>query len=225
MKLFEMKTLPKEFGKATIDYVKGRAVPSREGNTIVIPDGPSTALYPLQHMGKRDQFILEVGDRYWFGGTDESPFLVELSEHPVSAFLEGGVLREANFYCCLRYQEVDRLSHTVRRVWKRQGDIFAVPLRLGWSSLQHCFGVAAKELEVTEVEGLNVFDTRHLLVGRQVAYQLTDKYVPSVSVFGVHVRLIASGVVSAPDHSDMVLGDRPHALFQTAGLRDPLNAD
>lgn len=217
MRLFEMKTLPETFGKAKIEYVKGKTAPYRDGRTIVIPSDGNTELFVLN----RSQFLLHLplSRSDWFGGTDENPFLVRLDEEPFRAFLEGGVLGDARFYAMLRWREAGLLALAVKRNVKRQGDIFAVPLNVAWGTLERCFRVASQGLEIAPCDGYSVFGTRHSLRGKAI------NHGGRVQVYGISTPFIGSGVLSAPDHSNLDLGDKPHALYQTAHLYDPTRAD
>lgn len=215
MRLFEMKELPRAFGKARVNYVEGISSPSRENNTINIPHDGYTELFPLRN----DQFLLHRGSENWFGGTDENPFLVQLSERPFEAFIEGGILGPAHFYSILRWKEIDQLASIVRRNWRRQGDIFAVPLNMGWKNLERCFRVASKEFAAEDCPDYPVFGTRHVLKGKVVEQNNV------IRVYGIGTNVVASGVIVAPDHSDLNLEDMPHALYQTANLQSPMEAD
>jgi hypothetical protein len=218
VKLFEMKTLPKTFSKAKIDYDEGASAPRRNGDVIVFPHDGYTDLYPIG-LQRQKQFILTRGpEAYWFGGTDENPFLVRINVNPVKAFLEGGVLREACFYQSLRLREIGQMEQATRRHYKRQGDIFAVPLNIGWADLERCFRVSSRPLGIQSTDGAHLFGTRHLLRGKVVD-------MGALKIFGVGTSLIALGTVVAPDHRDLVLGDKPHALYQTANLYEPERAD
>lgn len=220
MKLFEFKKLPEVFGKAKIEYTEGIIAPRRNGNVITIPYDGYVDLFPLDGLqrSQQKQFILTRGDNYWFGGTDENPFLVRLSTEPIKAFLEGGVLREARFYARLRWKEVGDMERATKRNCRRQGDIFAVPLNIGWVELTHCFRVASTPLSVVDTNETAIFGTRHILKGKIATGN-------PVKVYEVGTRVIASGVIAAPDHTDLDLGDKPHALYQTANLYEPEKAD
>lgn len=223
MRLFEMDERPTSFGKAKIEYAN-QSEPSREGNTIAIPEHNYSELFPLAHRGKHDQFLLvmrSAGEHgTWFGGTDENPFLVRIDNAPLNEFLKLG---EGAFYQSLIQQGIFDLSLAVHRNYVRQGDIFAVPLNMSWFTLCRCFrvarwGDARSNYEVHDVDKQPVFGTRHLLTG-------TAMVGPYLYIHGVNVETVASGVVEAPDHSPLNLGGMPHALFQTNHLSSPRNAD
>jgi hypothetical protein len=221
MRLLEMKRRPTVFGKARIEY--GKNPINRMGGTILIPNDNFTEIFPLEHEGKRDQFILarrvSSENTYWFGGTDENPFLVQLDSEPFNKFLNHG---EVFFYDSLCPKSVVDLSIRVHRRWKRQGDIFAVPLNINWHNLLRSLQIArwgdASDCGTRDITDMAVYGTRHLLTG----ITLIGQYL---HVYGYETPLIASGIIVAPDHSDLHLGGMPHALFQTAHLASPKNAD
>jgi len=220
MRLMEMTKKPTKFGKATVEYGRSFGRIGREGNTICVPHDNFTEVFCLSNQGRNDQFIMNRGGgEYWFGGTDENPFLVQLTAEPFKEFLKLG---EAGFYWSLVPKDLPGLCSHAHRRYIRQGDIFAVPLNMSWSTLSRCLDIArwgdGREHHVDGRLQLPLFQTRHMLTGRE--FVSTLKYI-----YGIRVPVVASGRVEAPDHTPLNLGDKPHALFQTANLADPKKAD
>ena len=228
MRLFEMtetSSIPRRLGLARLVLGEGINVPERDGDVITLPYDAEWEFFLLNHEGKEDQFILSNAraNRHWFGGTDEKPFLVQVDANAVKCYCQFGPLRDNHFYASLRWREVDELSCGTHRKWRRQGDIFAVPLGVSWKTLMGSFKLTTPNehsmVDVGNNGDYNVFETRHVLSGQMLVS------TSRVTIYGVGVVLVASGVVRAPDHRDLELGDMPHALYQAANLVNPANAD
>lgn len=94
MKLFEMKPRPSEAGLAKISYEKEYGMPTRNGADIALINDPEAEFFPLcggeQFLFRRispDDHNRGRGHEFWFGGTDELPFLVRLKADPFNHFM------------------------------------------------------------------------------------------------------------------------------------------
>ncbi len=208
-----MRNLPKKAGLAKLHYERNRhKTPFRKSADIVLPDDPEMELFFLMN-GK--QFLLRIENsetQYWFGGTDERPFLVRLKEEPFRAFQKEG---DNLFYATLKPKTITKFEQTFQVLAKRQGDIFAVPVPHSWDELQRasliCLGV---KREPESVKLQPIFGTRH---------RLTGLYSENIELFGSYYPL-GEGVLEAPDHSPLKL-ERMHLIVQAQNLYDPRSAD
>lgn len=149
----------------------------------------------------------------WFGGTDESPFLVQMDIAVLEAY------RRGHFYEYIVPTSMRTLTRKWGGSWKRQGDIFAYPLSFSWDELKWIgnfnkaegLQVVATSLNAGKTE--RVLDTRHMLEGKWCQITLAGRSM-----------VVVEGVIRAPDHSDLLL-ENPHALDQTAYLHNPAKAD
>lgn len=219
--------LPRQAGEAVIRWSSAEG-PVRKGPEIVLPLLEGISFIPLQD---GQQFLYVYGPKAvnyarvsgcWFGGTDENPFLVRLNDgdylrQSIRAIEKEG---ESVFYEALRPEDLGGLEKFTQTTAKRQGDIFALPISPSWSSLQkemeRCSAMFGAQIVVVKSEKkveCPVFGTRHILKG-------TCAEVRADSI----VRTFATGALEAPDHSPLGL-DNVHALFQSAGLYRPEQAD
>lgn len=212
MRLFEMASRPTEAGLAKLRFSSmeggGRSLPLRERADIFLPDDPDLEFFPIK--GGAQFLLSRRGGRggYWFGGTDENPFLVELQAKLFLSFVTCG---EEGFYADLKPQVVTRLEQELRVSARRQGDIFAVPVPLSLETLRQASIILSREeLQLESVESLHVFGTRHELTG--LSYDLD---VGSI---------LGEGVLRAPDHSPLELKG-VHLIAQAEGLLHPERAD
>lgn len=216
MRLFELEKRPTRAGKAKLDYGDVRE-PSRIRKTITLPDDPSVEMFPLQEDWNQFLVASQDGRRVWFGGTDENPFLVEMSREVFNLFLKDGA---QGFYDSLIPEVMRTLQDKFQKPWVRQGDIFAYPLPFSWRELDGafhiCYGIGIKVEEVEVAERRRVFGTRHLFLG---------KFVPDrVNLLGLTELTVVEGKIEAPDHNPITL-EGPHALAQTRLLYSPPEAD
>lgn len=226
MRLAEIRSgsMPNEAGLAVIDWFRpadGHREPTREGDVLHLPHYSDAELFRLQP--NYTQFLFCLGDRTWFAGTDERPFLVRLNDHAYRRFLSKG---PSGFYHGLMPGELIELAKQLgtrcqfgipeKQTYIRQGDIFACSLPLTWKDIERaCYVRHGTQLE-TASGPLTVFGTRHVLT--------FGSYLSDVHLLGRDLALVAEGTVVAPDHADVKL-ESPHALFQTAGLFNPKEAD
>lgn len=202
---------PKKAGVAELHFDSKTATPQRDGTHLTLPLVRDAEFFALKG---GEQFVADFGSqfgyqgtRFWFGGTDEGPFLVGLQEKPVKRLLEDG---EDGFFDALKPNLVKRLERELKVTTRRQGDIFAVPLPWSWhevNALSLCLTgkiVAASPFRVKQIP---VLDTRHRLTGK-----------------ALQTLPIATGVLSAPDHKPLRLSGL-HWFAQAEGLWDPENAD
>jgi hypothetical protein len=216
-----MNVLPDRAGIVTITFAPGRW-PLRHRETITLPSNQNGEFYPL--MGG-EQFLFHqqsaAGERTWFGGTDEAPFLTELQHKAFQEFLAGGEkkLYEALRPIIIRWAEQKwGLEKTLR-----QGDIFAYPLPAGYGLKRHGMPLQPKwkKKHPRIIERTSaLFSTRHLLTGRMV---VTPDQIRSPGVRNELV-MIGAGLLEAPDHAPVELPGL-HLLAQTRHLTSPKYAD
>lgn len=219
MKLFEMRSVPKKAGQAKLQFgYRGSAhtPPFRESADIVLPDNPESEFFPLMN---GEQFLLRlVGSgrdsetQYWFGGTDERPFLVRLRDEPFRSFQKEG---DDSFYTALKPEVITKFEQAFQVASKRQGDIFAVPVPHTWDEIQRasllCLGT---KQEPRNVKYQPIFETRHKLNGL---------CMERARIFGDN-HTLGEGVLEAPDHSPLKL-ERVHLIIQARNLYEPRLAD
>lgn len=221
MRLFEMNPAPTKAGMARLQFSSrnGKAntpPPFREGEHVVLPEDREAEFFPLMN---GEQFLFRNASdsrsrdtQYWFGGTDEQPFLVRLGDRPFPAFQQGG---EVAFYASLKPDVVTKFEQAFGVVSRRQGDIFAVPVPHTWDEFRKASLLCCdSRREPQSVTYQSVFETRHKLKGL---------YAPSMPVLGQWHTLV-EGVLKAPDHSPLTLKG-PHLLVQAQNLFDPRLAD
>ena len=90
MRIINTKNFPKRAGKAILEYKVDESEPKRDEEYIILPLIPRADLFFL---AGGNQFLFHIGkerndhwDRYWFGGTDENPFLVEITSKPLNSY-------------------------------------------------------------------------------------------------------------------------------------------
>lgn len=234
MKLKEMSSRPSKAGLAEIVYSSyRRETPHREGAMIMLPDNPDGLdFFPLKN---GHQFLAAIsppplmpgndpGTNYWFGGTDEGPFLVQLRHEPYDVLTTKG---EDAFFEALKPPVIRELEREFGVASRRQGDIWAVPLPFGWDELNRMFIVCGERnagidpwiVRPHPIENHPLFGTRHRLTGQGngVTRWTMTAHNPPHSVY-------AEGIISAPDHSPMDLTGL-HVLRQAEVLVRPNEAD
>lgn len=232
MKVAEMRkrgVLPERAGLARLQFGYdgcSRRPPFRQRDRIVLPDTPRAELFPLQ---KGRQFLFQhqrpaFGDEIWFGGTDESPFLVQLTDEAFLIFEAEG---EEEFYKELKPEVIAIFEKELKISAKRQGDIFALPIPYSWEDAGRfalfflgldfwCGASFVGKPKANKVRRRSIFGTRHRLTGKHMDFR--EKFIePENLVF-------AEGTVEAPNHSSMKL-QGIHLLAQTANLADPERAE
>lgn len=217
MRLFELDSLPKKAGVATLAWNERAQIPSREEEEIRLPHDDNVQYFPLQ---RGVQFLVAVPDnngrqamRLFFGGTDERPFLVEMNPDALLGLKKG----EAGFYDAIKPEGAKYCEEKFGTKTIRQGDWFAVPIPLNWKDVHGLLGLFCRDHKVVmkKEKGIPIGGTRHLLVEGQL---VTTSY-NQLGCTG-----IAEGLLRAPDHEDKMLKG-PHALFQTQHLKEPQKAD
>jgi len=222
MKLFEIKQRPREAGLAKISFVKDYyqdTIPMRKAVNIALPDDPEAEFFQLLS-GEQFLFRFQIRTRreeevqYWFGGTDERPFLVRLKPAPFDHFVRGG---EDLFYQHLKPELIIRLEERYKITAKRQGDFFAFPLPHSWEDIARaqwlCFG---KEVEPAQhSKGKSLFGTRHKMIGL-----MNERY----PIFGGSYTL-GEGTLNAPDHEPLIIDEKIHVILQARNLFEPEKAD
>lgn len=211
MYMFELKgKLPKKADKAVLEWDNAARSVGRDGPKIHLPYDPLSFFYPLQE-GR--QFLFINKKRYWFGGTDEEPFLVEMEDGAIANYING-FGSENKFYDGLIPRIVAEVAAENNTVPKRQGDIFAAMFCHNnfLKDLEKLFefgGNCKGDLQVRE-GSFNLLHTRH--EGKGSVVQIFDK-------------LLFSGVVKAPDHAPLSLEDGLYVIGQTRYITDPSKAD
>jgi len=207
---------PKVAGVAKIKYgttAFDRA--ERRGSTITLPN--DSTVYKLERGRKFVAVVAQPswmnGERGWFGGTDEKPFLAELNRDAIDALLS---YSEEFFFQFLRPESIDEVADKTGAKPRRQGDIFAIKLPLSWKAIAtRDFGKRRWLENILDNDYMygegnrshNVFNTRHRLQGP--ASLLEDG-------FG-EPRMIGEGILKAPDHKPVKLVG-PHLIQQANGL-------
>lgn len=216
---FSEEGLPATVGVAELSFDEELRSPERDGCHIKFPSRMGKLVYHALRGGT--QFLVEVGGQVYFGGTDDdgSVFLTEVTSAARDAFGESG---EIGFYNSLKPEELKALEESNSQgVTKRQGDVFAfwcptfgksirgyVSDRLSWKRSSD----DKKQTEFTVYDGAEYrfAETRHHVEGRVLVVKE-----------GSDVLTLYTGLLHAPDHKPLPLGDRPHVLFRTANLVRP----
>lgn len=222
MRFFELESLgeiPGKAGDANLVFEKvdgGDELPSRDGNKITIPvKGKGFEIFQL--MPSWEQFFIWAGNEF-FGGTDEQPFLVRLKKGTFKGYATGGA---RGFYDSILPPRINNLAKEFEVELKRQGDIFAMPLK--WDNKRindlhlMLYGERmpkAKEI-VSETGGNNLFGTRHVL-GRGSMVEM--------SLWKKKFTVVENATICAPDHRDMKLPGL-HIIEQANNLYSPKEAD
>lgn len=171
--------------------------PFRIDENITFPKGTK-----FKFLKGREQIMAtrKVGNekRYYFAGTDEQPFMTQMEPN---AFMEVDMVGEAEFYESLVPKHIKYLSEVWEVPWRRQGDIFGLPMP-DWMKLR------VKHKSPWYTRNNEILQTRHTAshVGETGSYQC--------------VR----GVIKAPDHKPQRWGGW-HVVGQTRFLKNPRKAD
>ncbi|MFZ2881784.1 MAG: hypothetical protein WA019_01800, partial [Candidatus Moraniibacteriota bacterium] len=159
-----------------------------------------------------EQFLIHYGQSYFFGGTDEKPFLVRINS--MGSYINGGI---SSFYQSLIPESLNDLANQFGAKLKRQGDIFALPLP--WSLREidshYLFQTGRKISEggIKEGKEIQLFGTRHRIRGIEIQMNICGSG-----------RRIGQGVIEAPDHKALVLKEW-HIIMQADNLYSPTTAD
>jgi len=215
MRLFEMGTKkPTRAGLAELKYFDGQDFPTRVEDVITIPDDCLSDLIALRtNKDKYYNFLLFRKEKCWFGGTDELPFLVRLVDtldwkFPVTGWSTYG------FHKSLVPNHIIELSKITKTYYKRQGDIFMLPVGCTLEDLGKAYGLI-KGLDLPGIETHKIFGTRHTFQGR-----LKNE----MSILGGSYTVALEGQLRAPDHKPVDI-TKPCILGQTQYLYDPPKAD
>lgn len=188
------------------------SVPRRDNDKIIFPRAPLADIFPLK---KRKQFLYHNQGTFFFGGTDERPFLVQLSQNIYYPFQKDS---EEGFFAALKPESIRIAETYLNRKTRRQGDFFAVPMGMSWKNVIRAveFG-SGKRYSVVEIgRDSMLMDTRHRVEGKGINLPF--------NLFGKLFPLVFEGVLSAPDHEPLELKG-PHLIDQAANLFDPKKAD
>lgn len=221
-----------ELRKAGLALLENKDVklPSRNGATITVP---KSGWDMFQLLPDFSQFLLlkskeeESDSRYaehkkaWFGGTDEQPFLVELTGNAdlgdgrCGAWLE--VWKAGKFFEALKPGIISRFEECYgKEKTLRQGDMFCYPMPIqDWDKLL-CVLESVETLHFMEgckpngaYGSSRLYGTRHYIDG-------------DVAIWGDNV--IGKGTIKAPDHSPLML-TQICVIAQTRNLKNPERAD
>src|SRR3989344_1796920 len=174
----------------------GHALAHREGEKIFLSHDGAEKFYPLL---KGEQFLFTSPSSgteraLFFGGMDESPFLVELEFDALEGLFEG----ERGFFEGLKPQIIRHWEKSLGVKAKRQGDFFAISDRQpkSWKEFFQIHKSSKLELEVVEKRSLA--GTRH---------QFSGLAAWNEGCF------IGEGTIEAPDHAPLLLKG-PHLIRQ-----------
>ena len=219
----------KKAGLATLKYDKVKS-PSRKGNIITIPDNGWDIFQLLPDFS---EFLLlksepeESDSRYtehrkaWFGGTDEQPFLVELTEN---ANMSEGECKDwlevwkcGEFFDSIKPEIIGRFEkHYGKEKTLRQGDMFCYPMPIqDWDKLL-CVLESVATLHFMKACKPNGF------YGSSQLYKTRHYIDGDVAIWGDNV--VGKGTIKAPDHSPLVL-NKICVIAQTRNLNNPEKAD
>ncbi|MCK4552852.1 hypothetical protein KAT80_01480 [Candidatus Pacearchaeota archaeon] len=236
-----IKSLPKKAGKAKINW-DSVDEPIREGKDIILPL-QDTVYLPL---AKGEQFLFKSfehesyrapRENYWFGGTDEEPFLVQIEKDAFNTFTNNG---EEAFYRSIKPFFVDFLEKILNIEAERQGDIFAVPIgerkNKGIQSFltQSYISREYPKLELKKNQNsLSLFGTRHALNGYVLGEQhpggevTSPHFKPFLLTNSLEERsVLGTGIIKAPDHEVLDLNKEfIYFMAQTRYLVNPKEAD
>jgi hypothetical protein len=210
--------LPKRIGEAEIE-IRPRQMESwrgpqplaeRKDKTLVLTESKEARVFSLL---KGQQFLYTAPDtasnstrRLFFGGMDESPFMVELDYGFIEHLIDG----ERAFFESLKPAIIKSGEQVFSSKTRRQGDFFAVKSKknMDLSSLMRAH-LKQHEITFKVVEELPLKETRHMFTG--LLGRTTGGF-------------IAEGILKAPDHEPLLL-DGPHIVEQALGLLRPKIAD
>ncbi|MBI4149263.1 hypothetical protein HY491_02345 [Candidatus Woesearchaeota archaeon] len=214
MELSEMTKLPTKAGKAVLKLAHKYTYPELANGTITLPKWRGNKFFPLRR-GRQFLFVDNTVNNtlsafYWFGGTDEQPFLTEVTKVAAEALIDGG---EAAFFAALKPQTIHDLEKKLHAPSRRQGDIFIMPLPFGWDALQRSlddFGIRVEDKELVAATEVPVFGTSHVLTGKILDDVYHDSHGEPV--------IIASGRLTAPNHRARRLKG-PNLLMQAVNIK------
>ena len=207
------EALPTTAGAAALVFLDKNDLPDRtpqlDGSRILLPDDPENEFIALQG-GTQFVFLSwSPGTLFYFGGTDESPFLVEIEYWLSVTLLEKG---EAAFYARLKPELITMLEELLGVQARRQGDIWAMPLPITLEKVNELFDHLDDMGGTIETaaagEEYPLLGTSHSLVGRW----LVPDIPPSIANYE-----IVEGTITAEGHAPLVL-DCPHIIMRSRGL-------
>lgn len=216
MRFMALKEMPSHIGEASIairprrstsSWEQTKPLAARVGKELHLSESDDARFFPLM---KGQQFLYTAADndrrRLFFGGMDESPFLVELQYSLIEVLIEG----ENAFYQALKPTFITSAETIFSNVARRQGDFFAVRPKKRMDMVKVLMThLKNQEVTFSVVEDQPLKETRHRFKGL-------------LGRIGHH--FIGEGTISAPDHEQLVL-DGPHVIGQSFGLVSPKTAD
>jgi hypothetical protein len=218
MRVMEMKELPKRVGDAEIHLAPGNAfaweAPAfRKEKEIILSEEGSPRFYQLKN---GEQFLYTSEDRggnrhLYFGGMDESPFLVELEMRALEHAIEG----ERAFFEGLKPSWIRQVEQKMKRRTKRQGDFFAFSVSKNMVAFINEYVRHGTRVQMDTAEKSPVEGTRHRFSGLRYFILNRDGHVQFSG---------GEGLLEAPDHAPLKL-DGPHIIMQALHLVRPKEAD
>ena len=241
--------LPSIAGLAKLKYSNVKQ-PSRKGDTITLPDNDwnlyqltndFSQFLALKAMPGKHDFRDTPPRKAWFGGTDEKPFLVELSstcqldsdDHEVVD--EGDwvkVWQSGRFYETIKPEIIYRFEKCFGKDQTvRQGDMFCYPMPIqDWEKLivtletvkpLHfmCAGISFSKNKFNGVKKGGIYPTS---VDSHSLYETRHSFVGYYLSWGEYI--IGEGTIQAPDHKDLTLSSIC-VIGQTQNLADSKKAD
>lgn len=212
--------LPKRAGKVRLRFeTEWLVAPLRDGNTIMIPGGVRGKLHMLEGQGE-GKFLLSTSRGFYFGGTDERPFLAQFDFEAYYAFLDGG---EDSFFEALKPAIVRQAEQRFKTKARRQGEFFAVKFPFSWRELV-AFGLITG---AGPIKSAPFFPGSNHLVTGTCAFMYTSafwtKFGRRYARFGTEkvpdYFPVVEGTVKAPDHAPLVLKG-PHLMARNRHLID-----
>ncbi len=216
MRVVEMD-LPKAAGAAKLRFLAphempGREISLRKKDEIFLAHTEEARFYPLK---KGEQFLYTNdggrGRSLYFGGMDESPFLVELEMAAFENLLDG----EEAFFDGLKPTWLRNTERETKKRAKRQGDFFAFSSTKDLSTFLRLHMSRGNNATVHIVEKLSLEGTRH---------QFSGMYLSVFNNARERIGFGGEGTIEAPDHALLKL-DGPHIITQALHLVRPKEAD
>jgi hypothetical protein len=223
MKLNEIKVLPKRAGKAVLQFGYGgdKDLPLRIGNKIIFPSPEKFFDADIFFLKNGKQFVYHGAREIYFGGTDENVFLTRMEYRAFEIVKKEG---EKAFFEALKPEAIKEWQEKFGGKPKRQGDIWAISLRLSFYHLDRVIflGESVNSSfifnEFREVKNTRIFRTRHKLTGVQSYGAYFHGTLGDCEI------QIAQGRIISPNHRPLVFRE-PHILAQTALLYNSYDAD
>jgi hypothetical protein len=225
MILANLKRKPKKAGNAEIIFDPECFIPSREGNVITLPSNKKYSYFLLKggmqflfvDRGYNSHSVTSQLNSFYWGGTDEGVFFVEITLEAFKAFYNLGRFNQKVFYEYVKPSIIKEIQEKdPQAMVLRQGDIWAVRTNeMTWTTLNF-LNKTFKMIYFYENKSkkrIRVLNTSHIISGR---YCVIDHDGEPYA--------FAEGILTSNDHAPLELKGL-HVLAQTTGLYDTNNAD